>query len=48
MTLPRSDDYNLIIRQEPERAKVAGPKEKGMVHRQNTVTPALMKSPCYR
>lgn len=27
--LPHSDDYNLIIRQEPERAKVAGLKEKG-------------------
>lgn len=27
--LPPSDDYNLIIRQGPERAKVAGPKEKG-------------------
>ncbi|MCJ1463215.1 hypothetical protein MMC07_001820 [Pseudocyphellaria aurata] len=26
--LPPSDDYNLIIRQGPERAKVAGPKEK--------------------
>lgn len=28
--LPPSDDYNLIIRQGPERAKVAGPKEKGI------------------
>lgn len=26
---PLSDDYTLTIRQGPERAKVAGPKEKG-------------------
>lgn len=28
--LPLSHDYSLTIRQGPERAKVAGPKEKGM------------------
>lgn len=33
--LPPSDDYNLIIRQGPERAKVAGPKEKGMATKPN-------------
>lgn len=27
--LPPSDDYDLRIRQEPERARVAGHKEKG-------------------
>lgn len=32
--LPPSDDYNLIIRQGPERAKVAGPKEKGRTSKQ--------------
>lgn len=26
---PLSDDYTLLVRQGPERAKVAGPKEKG-------------------
>ena len=29
--LPPSDAYTLTIRQGPERAKVAGGKEKGMV-----------------
>lgn len=35
--LPPSDDYNLIIRQGPERAKVAGPKEKGTTSKQDPV-----------
>lgn len=35
--LPPSDDYNLIIRQGPERAKVAGPKEKGINTKQGLV-----------
>lgn len=35
--LPPSDDYNLIIRQGPERAKVAGPKEKGITMEQDQV-----------
>lgn len=35
--LPPSDDYNLIIRQGPERAKVAGPKEKGINTKQDLV-----------
>ncbi len=31
LTMPNlSDDYNLTIRQQPERAKLAGQKEKGM------------------
>jgi hypothetical protein len=37
--LPLSDDYNLVIRQEPERAKVAGPKEKGMAKPENEFAP---------
>lgn len=28
--LPPSDDYILMVRQGPQRAKVAGPKEKGI------------------
>lgn len=40
--LPLSDDYNLIVRQEPERAKVAGPKEKGMFIPEQRMLPSRL------